>query len=129
MFLMGVGQAYSSLIGFLKKNDRCRDRVDKIFGFISDSCGLPSYRATTDDFLDRWYKDRSKIFVAADHYVWERHKTKAPSRKWGSLQKSEYNDMQEMLAYHEKEVTGILGVEVEHWQSDAPVAGASEGEL
>lgn len=128
MFLMGVGQAYSSLIGFLKKNDRCRDRVDKIFGFISDSCGLPSYRATTDDFLDRWYKDKSKIFVAADHYVWERHKTKAPSRKWGSLQKSECNDMQQMLAYHEKEVTGILGVEVEHWQSDAPMAGASEGE-
>jgi hypothetical protein len=34
-----------------------------------------------------------------------------------------------MLAYHEKEVTGILAVEVEHWQSDAPVAGASEGEI
>jgi histone deacetylase 6 len=128
IFFMGVGQAYSSLVSFLKKNDRCRDKVDKIIGFVSDSCGLPSYKSTTDDFLDRWYKDQSKIFVAADHYVWERNKTKAPSRKWGSLQKSEYNEMQEMLAYHEKEVTGILAVEVEHWQSDAPVGGASEEE-
>ncbi|CAD0112743.1 unnamed protein product [Aureobasidium uvarum] len=133
IFFMGIGQAYSSLVGFLKKNDRCRDRLCKIIGFISDSCGLPSYRSTTDDYLDRWYKQVSRIFVAEDHYVWERNKAKNPSKKWGSLQKSDHNDMQEMLAYHHKEVTGMLDVEIQRKQqkqlSDAPVAGASEGEM
>ncbi|KAG9664268.1 histone deacetylase clr3, partial [Aureobasidium melanogenum] len=130
IFFMGVGQAYSSLIGFLKKNDRCREKLRKIIGFISDSCPLPSYKSATDDYLDRWYKDTSKIYVAADHYLWEKHKMKPPSRKWGSLQESDYNDMQEMLAYHHKEVTGILNAEINGWQpSDVPIVVASEVEM
>lgn len=55
---------------------------------------------------------------------------KPPSRKWGSLQKSDYNDMQEMLAYHHKEVTGILNAEINDWQpSDVPIVVASEVEI
>ncbi|KAI5203819.1 histone deacetylase HdaA [Aureobasidium subglaciale] len=127
IFFMGVGQAYSNLIAFLKKNDRCRDRLTKIIGFISDSCVLPSYKASTDDFLDRWYRDASRIFVADNHYVWERHKNKQPSKKWGNLERSKYNDMQEMLASHQKEVTGILTISTEDWQQEvAPVVGANE---
>ncbi|THW43041.1 histone deacetylase HdaA [Aureobasidium pullulans] len=129
IFMLGIGKAYTSIVNFLKENDRCRERLTKVIGFISDECTLPSYKSTTDDFLDRWYRDASKIFVATGHYVWEKHKFKPPGKKWGTLQRSDYNDMQEMLSHHCKEVTGILTVLTDDWEPEAaPVVGASEEE-
>jgi histone deacetylase 6 len=130
MFFLGIGQAYSGLVEMLKANDRCRDRLTKIIGFISDDCGLPSYKSTTDDFLDHWYRDASHIFVAKEHYVWEKSKTKALSKRWGTLEHSEYNNMQDMLAHHHKEVTGILTILTEGWKMEAaPAVGAKEGDM
>ena len=101
---MGIGQAYLSLVDLLKANDRCRDKLTKIFGFIPDDCGLPSYKSSTDDYLDRWYRDVSRIFLAKNHYFWEKNRHKAPSKRWGTLVASGYNDVQDMLVHHQTDV-------------------------
>lgn len=116
---MGIGEAYANIVDLLKTNDRCRDRLAKIFGFISDTCALPSYKSTTDDYLDRWYRDVSKIFVAKSHYVWEKFKQKAPSKRWGTLEMSEFDDIQEMLFYHQKVVMSELRQLTEDWVEEA----------
>lgn len=128
VFIMGVGTAYASIVQLLKHNDRCRDRISKIFSFISDQDAMHSYKATTDDFLDRWYRDTSMIFVAENHYIWEKAKTKALSKRWGTLVQSPKTDIQEMLQYHMQQVVGEIMEMTEAWREEQEALSAASAD-
>ncbi|GAB7352903.1 hypothetical protein MBLNU459_g3492t1 [Dothideomycetes sp. NU459] len=130
IFIMGVGTAYASIVQLLKANERCRDRISKIFSFISDQDAMHSYRSATDDFLDRWYRDVSLIFVAENHYIWEKAKTKAPSKRWGTLVQSPKTEIQEILEYHRDRVKEEIMELTEEWREEQKTSsGSSADEL
>ncbi|KAF7846549.1 hypothetical protein BT93_L4171 [Corymbia citriodora subsp. variegata] len=137
VFIMGVGTAYASIVNLLKANawntadtdvERCRDRITKIYSFISDQDAMHSYKSATDDFLDRWYRDISMIFVAENHFIWEKAKTKAPSKRWGTLVQSPHSEIQEMLSYHKDRVEESMLELTEDWRARR-ISSASADEL
>jgi len=90
----------------------------KIFSFISDRDALHAFKSTTDDYLaERWYRQASSIFVAKDHYIWQRSKHKAPSKRWGNVVQSPNNETQEMLKTHRHRVFEEILDLTEDWRS------------
>lgn len=126
VFIIGVGTAYASIVQLLKANDRCRDRISKIFSFISDQDAMHSYKAATDDFLDRWYRDTSMIFVAENHYIWEKAKTKALSKRWGTLIQSPKTEIQEMLQLHIQQVMDEIMELTDDWREEQKTLSAAD---
>lgn len=118
VFIMGVGTAYASIVQLLKANDRCRAKITKIFSFISDQDAMHSYKAATDDFLDRWYPDTSMIFVAENHYIWEKARSKPLSKRWGTLIQSPKTEIQEMLELHKNQVIEEMLEITEDWRGE-----------
>lgn len=102
----------------------CVDRIyellgseGRIFSFISDEDPLHAFKSMTDDYLqERWYRDISNIFVAQNHYIWEKAKHKAPSRRWGRLIESPHNSIQEMLGHHKEQVFDKMLELTEGWR-------------
>lgn len=122
---MGVGTAYASIVQLLKANERCRDRITRIFSFISDQDSMHSYKSATDDYLDRWYRDTSTIFVAENHYIWEKAKTKAPSKRWGTLVQSPKTEIQEMLQLHRQQVIDEIMEITKRWREEKKALSAT----
>ncbi|KAL1306585.1 hypothetical protein AAFC00_005269 [Neodothiora populina] len=126
IFIMGVGAAYASIVQMLKSHDRFRDQIGedgKIYSFISDNDALHAYKSLTEDYLaERWYRNSTLIFVADKHNIWVRAKTKSPSKRWGTLIKSDENHLEDMLALHKDQVLTEMMELSEEWRSSAAAA-------
>ena len=126
IFVLGVGAAYASLIELFKANERFTENISKVFFFVSDQT-LVACRSATDESLSYWYYDNSTVFVAEDHQIWE-YTQRKPKKRFGSLFRSPYEDIQEMLHHHKAQVTEEMLCLTQAWQEPKDVA-SSEDEL
>lgn len=118
---MGVGAAYSAILELLKNNERVSPRVTKLFFFVSDQ-SLNSCRSATDDSLPLWYYDHSSVFVAENHHIWDYTSAvngagaRKPKKRFGTLIRSEYDALEDMLSENLGVVTGDMEELSKGWE-------------
>lgn len=115
LFVVGIGAAYASIIELFKANERYTNRVDKVFMFI-DKQPLHSCRSATDDDLSNWYYHHSLVCAAAEHNIWE-YTSKKPKKRFGTLVRSDRDNLQEMLLEQWDKVTGTMADLTADWQN------------
>ncbi|KAF2710887.1 putative histone deacetylase [Pleomassaria siparia CBS 279.74] len=110
VFLMGIGAAYVGLVDLLSRFDATTESdsiVECLIGFVAD-CAINSIKKPTDDHIGTWYYAHSLIFVQDTHLVWDPTRNRKVRKKYGNLQKSSKNKVNEMLIEHKEEVLGLL---------------------
>ena len=118
VFLLGIGDAYLGLINLLSNQESCIDRITFVISFVAETPLNKIRRATDEENVARWFYQRSLIFVAGKHGLWERDRK--PRKKFGNLVESAYDELNEMLIGHREHVTRLLQQETEEWRMQQP---------
>ncbi|KAL9107460.1 MAG: hypothetical protein Q9227_007657 [Pyrenula ochraceoflavens] len=107
IILFGIGEAYHGLAQLLIQNVDVYQRVDAVIVFTFTN-SLRSVTSPDNQWLPKWYRDHSLVFVSSTHDAWNRGEKKL-SKRYGSLRKSEGRSMQHMLRLNRKEVQDYVG--------------------
>lgn len=123
IFLMGVGNAYLGVKVLLLNRGKkvisqpsilqtqantfcfsdCKSRIDGIVNFVDGN--LRPVKSDIDTDLSSWYKDNSRVYVAADHACWSDYELtrKVQKRRFGTVVRSEKRGLNNMMEAHAQE--------------------------
>ena len=117
VFLMGIGDSAISVTYLLSHADDIQSRVSWVFNFISEH-DLRAVQRAGDDYFADWYFKHSDCFVAHDHQAWNPERNRRVRRKYGNLQRSGCNDLNEMLVEAKEAVQGRMLDETRAWRDE-----------
>lgn len=110
VFFMGIGDAYLGLVDLLSHHENITEHdssVACLVGFVAETT-IRSVKRATDDAIQSWYYDHSRIFVKNSHYVWDPTRQRKLRRRLGNLVRSTKDTLDEMLDVHLEEVKALL---------------------
>lgn len=120
VFLIGVGDAAAAVTHLLSTAKDAQDRITWVFNFTCEH-DLRAVQRPGDDYFADWYFKHSDNFVAHDHQAWNPERTKRVRRKYGSLRRSEYNELNEILLGSKNDVTQRIMHETQEWREEEKV--------
>ncbi len=117
IFLMGVGSAYLGIKVLLMGRD-VKSRISGVINFVDGS--LRPVKSETDPDLSHWYKEHSRVFVAADHACWaDPELTKrVHRRRFGTVVHSPVSGLASMMQRHIEEVQGFMQTNLQRDQGE-----------
>jgi histone deacetylase 6 len=100
IFLMGVGNAYLGVKMLLINRSESKDRLSGVVNFVSGN--LRPVKSDADETLSAWYRDNSRVYVAADHACWQDHELtrKVQKKRFGAVERSSERGLNKMMAAH-----------------------------
>ncbi|CBX90551.1 hypothetical protein LEMA_P066770.1 [Plenodomus lingam JN3] len=110
VFLMGIGDAYLGLVDLLSQHENTTydtSPVELLIGFVAETT-IQSIKRATDDNIQFWYHDHTRIFVKNSHYVWDPSRQRKVRRKLGNLVRSSKDTLDDMLEEHLEEIKTLL---------------------
>ncbi|KJZ78848.1 hypothetical protein HIM_01621 [Hirsutella minnesotensis 3608] len=102
IFLLGVGNAYLGVKVLLINRD-CKARISGVVNFVTGN--LRPVKSDVDPDLSTWYKENSRVYVAADHACWSDPELtrKVHRRRFGTVVRSEMIGLNNMMQEHAEE--------------------------
>lgn len=90
IWLIGAGDAFHAVSKLISDNDNVYQKCRGVIAFICQNPLRPvSSVSNNNPFISSWYRERSKIFVSAEHDVWRKQEEgKKFSKRYGKLIKS-----------------------------------------
>ncbi|KAM7194099.1 histone deacetylase clr3 [Rhypophila sp. PSN 637] len=122
LFLVGVGNSYLGikLLLITRAYLDVKSKVSGVVSFVSNA-PLRPVKSDVDEYLSHWYKDNSRVYVSNDHACWNNAELtrKVNKRRFGTVVRSKYTGLANMMQEHRKEVTtwilarssSLIGVE------------------
>ncbi|KAH9878770.1 hypothetical protein IAQ61_002044 [Plenodomus lingam] len=124
VFLMGIGDAYLGLVDLLSQHENTTydtSPVELLIGFVAETT-IQSIKRATDDNIQFWYHDHTRIFVKNSHYVWDPSRQRKVRRKLGNLVRSSKDTLDDMLEEHLEEIkTLLLEKRKPCWRTPQPI--------
>jgi histone deacetylase 6 len=122
---MGVGYSYLG-IKMLLTSRNSAPKIAAILNYVTGS--LRAVRSETEPRLSHWYKDKSRVYVAADHACWsdEDMKRRVRKQRFGRVVESPEKGLGRMLRFHLEESTEWVG-EMVGLGEESEDSGAKEG--
>ncbi|MCJ1307172.1 Histone deacetylase hda1 [Agyrium rufum] len=103
VFFLGIGDAYNAVLHLLNtRNESALQLISGVSAFLS-STTLRRVNDTFVSYLSKWYPQQSLIFLEHTHAVWRPEREKRPSRKFGTLVKSDVDGLNAMLLHHKSD--------------------------
>ena len=95
IFVVGFNQGYTDV----------KERISGVISFVSGA-PLRPVKSDVDEHLSHWYKDNSRVYVAADHACWQDadYARKVSKRRFGTVIKSTHVGLATMMKEHSKDV-------------------------
>lgn len=134
VFLMGTNIGHAAIINFIKAHeDQAQRLITEAISFVVD-VGLMSCKSATNDMLAGWYYHHSTVFVANGHGFWQSDMVRKPRKRFGHTEKSDGDNITDMLMEHKEAVFQTLLEDTEEWRehhnsSDEGVGMASPSRL
>ncbi|KAL6889930.1 hypothetical protein HDV57DRAFT_488088 [Trichoderma longibrachiatum] len=102
IFLVGAGNAYLGVKVLLINRD-CKEKIAGIVNFVTEN--LRPVKSDVDHDLSSWYKDNSRVYVAADHACWADAELtkKVKKRRFGTVVRSSVVGLNQMMHEHAAE--------------------------
>lgn len=79
IFLIGAGNAFHGIAKLLSENDSVYERITAAVAFISEN-PVRVVSNPNNPWVSNWYRDNSRVYVAADHQLWTKDKV---SKRYG----------------------------------------------
>ncbi|KAH8899497.1 histone deacetylase A-like protein [Thozetella sp. PMI_491] len=117
IFLMGVGNAYLGIKVLLMSRD-VKNRISGVVNFVDGN--LRPVKSETDPDLSPWYKEHSRVFVAADHACWSdpELEKRVKKRRFGTVIHSKVAGLVRMMQFHFEDVQEYIQKELRSDQGD-----------
>ena len=123
IFLMGVGNAYLGVKMLLISRSDSKDRLSGVVNFVSGN--LRPVKSDADETLSSWYRDNSKVYVAADHACWADHELtrKVHKKRFGAVERSPERGLNKMMAAHATQAQDFIMSRVKSGSDDEDESG------
>ena len=94
-----------SIFGFNQGYTDVKERISGVISFVSGA-PLRPVKSDVDEYLSHWYKDNSRVYVAADHACWQDGDLtrKVNKRRFGTVIRSPHVGLATMMKEHAKDV-------------------------
>ncbi|KAJ5754281.1 Histone deacetylase clr3 [Penicillium manginii] len=102
IIFLGIGNAFYGVANLLINRENLYKKVSGIVSFVAEN-PVRAVASPTQVWLSKWYRENSLVFVSPSHGVWGNSDRK-PSKRYGTLRKSNSSHLSEMLSDHKEEV-------------------------
>ncbi|KAK9247032.1 hypothetical protein V1506DRAFT_486693 [Lipomyces tetrasporus] len=114
---VGVGDACGGLV-YLLGHREVRDRVRAAIAFAGTK-PLSPIVPIMDEFITDWYYKNSLVLTSANHPMWEQSNGgKNPRKKYGNVQRTQYETMNELLIGKYSDVIAFAEEDIEEPSSE-----------
>ncbi len=81
----------------------CKDRISGVVNFVTGN--LRPVKSDVDERLSAWYKENSRVYVAADHACWSSPDLSRMvyKRRFGTVVRSPSHGLNKMMQFHAEE--------------------------
>ncbi|KAJ5222144.1 Histone deacetylase clr3 [Penicillium citrinum] len=116
IFFLGIGNAFYGVANLLINRENLYTKVKGIVSFVAEN-PVRSIASPTQTWLSHWYRENSLVFVSPLHGVWGNSDRK-PSKRYGTLRKTDSTHLSEMLSDHKEEVFQWISERTRHPDDD-----------